>query len=483
MLNIQRTKSISFLALLALPATAMGFALSVQISALSWILTTRYGLHIEEIGLVWAAGPIAGILGQLVVGLFSDDVWLWGGRRRPFILIGGILTALMLLALPNIGLISRALGFESILGVAIAVALALDLAVNVSFNPTRSIITDLTDDGTERTRGYTLMQTVSGSFGVLAYGIGAVWDNYALIYAGVVLVLIFSCFPAAVLTEPRVLHSAQSTQATPSKALGKILWMLLPLWGFLTYDLIAVGCKMAGITRPSHWLEFTAAAMTIVCLGVTLLSRDRGPAHVREDLIEFRKILGAHAFSWIGVQAMFVYMIAFVQQRFPALDAKSGGQMLSTAFFILSVVAALLPSTVLAPMARRFGATRVHVGCLIVMAAAYALAYVYGHTAFAVYGVMALAGIGWSAIVSLPFAIMSQRVDESHIGLFMGIFNLSVVLPQLVASLGIGTLVALLPDKGGVFLVSAVSLTISAVCWLFVRADNAHAVTATTIRD
>ena len=139
----QKSRSTAFLALLALPATAMGFALSVQISALSWILTTRYGLHIDEIGLVWAAGPIAGILGQLLIGLISDDVWLWGGRRRPFILLGGILTALMLYALPNIGLISHALGTDSILGVAITVALALDLSINISFNPTRSIITDL----------------------------------------------------------------------------------------------------------------------------------------------------------------------------------------------------------------------------------------------------------------------------------------------------------------------------------------------------
>jgi len=79
MLAIQRNKAPSFLALLALPATAMGFALSVQISALSWILTTRYGLHIDEIGLVWAAGPVAGIVGQLAVGLLSDDAWFLEG--------------------------------------------------------------------------------------------------------------------------------------------------------------------------------------------------------------------------------------------------------------------------------------------------------------------------------------------------------------------------------------------------------------------
>ena len=101
----------------------MGFALCIQISALSWILSTKYGLKIDEIGLVWAAGPIAGILGQVIIGLISDNVWLWSGRaRRPFIIIGGILCSLMLLAL-QLRCRAAALGLHSILGVAIAVAL------------------------------------------------------------------------------------------------------------------------------------------------------------------------------------------------------------------------------------------------------------------------------------------------------------------------------------------------------------------------
>jgi len=472
MLAIQRRKTTSFLALLALPATAMGFALSVQISALSWILTTRYGLHIDEIGLVWAAGPVAGIVGQLAVGLLSDDVWLWGGRRRPFILVGGLLTALMLLALPHIGLISHTLGLESVLGVAITVALALDLSINISFNPTRSIITDLTDDGVERTRGYTLMQTVSGTFGVLAYGIGALFDNYALIYTGVALVLIFSVLPALLVSEPRNLHPEGAVPASAPRSTGQILRLLLPLWGILAYDVVAMTLKVIGVHRESHGLEFAAAVATLVCMVVTLRSHDRGRAHVRKDLVEFRKVLGAHAFSWLGVQAMFVYMIAFVQQRFPALDAKAGGQMLSTAFFVLSLVAAVLPSAVLSPLARRFGQLRVHTTCLFVMAAAYLAIYLYGYSPITLYAAMAVAGIGWAAIVSLPFAIMSQRVDESHIGLFMGVFNLSVVLPQLVASLGIGTLLAAIPDKGVVFLVAAGALLLSAISWLFVRRDD-----------
>ena len=84
MLSIQKKMSNAFFALLSLPATAMGFALSVQISALSWILSTKYGLDIHEIGIVWAAGPIAGILAQPIVGILSDKMWFMGGRRRPW---------------------------------------------------------------------------------------------------------------------------------------------------------------------------------------------------------------------------------------------------------------------------------------------------------------------------------------------------------------------------------------------------------------
>jgi MFS family permease len=213
MLGMQRKLSTPFLVLLTLPATAMGFALSVQISVLSWILATEYGLDLHEIGLVWAAGPLAGIIGQLLIGVISDRVWFWGGRRRPFIVVGGILAALMILALPYIGVISQRLGLDAVLGVAIAVALALDLSINVSFNPTRSLITDVTPEGIARTRGYTWMQTVSGSFGVLAYAIGAIFGNYLLIYFAAGLVVVFSVVPALLIEEPRVLPGAQPATA------------------------------------------------------------------------------------------------------------------------------------------------------------------------------------------------------------------------------------------------------------------------------
>ena len=411
MRDIQRKLTNGFYALISLPSTAMGFALSIQISALSWILTTQYHLDIHQVGIVWAAGPLAGIFGQVIIGLVSDRVWFWGGRRRPFIIIGGTLAALMLFALPNIRAVSEALGLGSLLLVATAIALTLDLAINVSFNPTRSVIADVTPAGDARTKGYTWMQTISGFFGVLAYVIGAVAGNFVLIYAGVALVLLFSVVPILFVTEPRELAAAREEERGDG---GKTQWG--QLW----------------------------------------------------------RLYAAHAFSWIGVQTMFVYIIAFIQQKMllpSSADeaARISGVVISVSFAVLNTVGFLLPAPVLEPLAKRFGRVRVHAAAVAIMAAGYFGVVIGGTTPLALYVLMGVLGVGWASIVSLPFAIMTEKVDKSRTGFFMGIFNLSVVLPQLFVSLVLGKVVLDAPDKSVIFIISGCALALSALCWIFVH--------------
>jgi MFS family permease len=98
------------------------------------------------------------------------------------------------------------------------------------------------------------------------------------------------------------------------------------------------------------------------------------------------------------------------------------------------------------------------------MAAAYlAIAFV-ARTPAMLYLLMAVVGIGWSAVVSLPFAIMSEKVDKSRMGFFMGLFNLSVVLPQL-ASTCVGFVLAGSADKSSLFYICAGCLGISSLLW------------------
>lgn len=408
MLDMQKRLTNSFYAIIALPSTAMGFALCIQISALSWLLSTKYNLQIHEIGIVWAAGPTAGILGQMIIGLISDKTWFWGGRRRPFILIGGALAALMVFLLPRIDVVADMLGIGNLLVVAVIVALTLDLSINIGFNPTRSLIADVTPDGEARTRGFTWMQTISGFWGVMAYLIGAFIDNYALISVGVFIVFAFSVVPMFFVEEPRHL-APQGEQAAATATEWGQLW----------------------------------------------------------------RIYFAHGFSWIGIQAMFVYIIAFIQQHIvpaglAAEQASSqSGKVIAISFAVMNIVGFLLPALVLAPLAAKIGRVRTQAGCIALMAVGYfGIAFV-ARTPAMLYALMAVVGIGWAAVVSLPFAIMSEKVDKSRMGFFMGVFNLSVVIPQLMAT-GIGFVLASAADKSVLFLICGACLSVSGMLWMLV---------------
>ena len=411
MLTIQKKLTNLFYVILGLPSTAMGFALSIQIAVLSWILRTKYHLEIDQIGIVWAAGPIAGILGQPLIGLISDKVWFWGGRRRPFIIIGGLLAAMMIFALPNIDRINNFFGLGSLMAVAITVALTLDLSINISFNPTRSIIADVTPAGTARTKGYTWMQSISNLFGSGAYLMGALIGNYFLIYAGVIIVFLFSIGPLFFIAEPRELkreldEAGDEIQATKTK------------WG------------------------------------------------------ELFKLYFAHGFSWLGIQTMFIYIIAFIEQKIHPENNIQTGQMIGWSFFILNAVGSIWPAFLLEPVSKKIGRVNTHILAVASMAIGYFGIVFFARNAFSLYALMMILTFGWAAVVSLPFAIMSEKVDKSRMGFFMGIFNLSVVLPQLISSFLIGRVINHAVDKSLIFIISGASLAISALLWIFVTDES-----------
>ena len=507
MLPFQKKLSNSFYAMLSLPATAMGFGLAVQIAVLSWLLSTKYGLDTRDIGLVWAMGPLGGLIGQIVIGIISDKVWVWNGRRRAFILVGGVLAALGLLSLPNIGIIQSGLGIDGILGVAIVVSLTIDLAINVSFNPTRAIIADVTPEGRPRTKGYTWMQTISGSFGVLAYLIGAIWGNYVLIYFGVVLILLFSIIPPFFIKEPRHLghygkdedeaaaadKAMQESTGVKKVTLGEILMTILPLWGFLLYALYGIFGRVGLIpVLPNYWFEMFCIVLTVIVMVYTMSQKELGVSKEKDGLIGFRKILAAHSFTWIGMQTIFIYLFAFVRYRIPeladiqidpsiltedaALEAarvqaidNTVGRIVNWSLFSLNLVAAIIPVFILEPMAARFGRVRTHAFCIAIMSLGALNILFFGYSPVIIYLLMAIVGIGWAATISLPFAIMSQKIPQNRMGFYMGLFNLSVTLPMFVSSFGMAEIVDAAENKSIIFILLAITAALSAALWSFIR--------------
>ncbi len=485
MLNIQKKMSNPFLALLGLPATAVGFALSTQIAALSWILSNKYGLDIHDVAFVWLAGPIAGIFGQVIVGLISDNVWFMGGRRRPFIMIGGMVSTLAFLSLPHIRGISHITGITDIILIASIIALFLDLSVNVTFNPARSIIADLTPEGKVRTSGYVWMQIMSGFFGVFAYFLSMVFGNEALLYIAAVIVFLTAVFPILFIQEKKDLETAQTT-TQETYGVWQIFKEIFPLYGFLVFGIFSLFFHFfTDALAAWHNPVLICALAYSVIIGTVIIIQG---IKSKSNRNEFQKIMLAHSFTWVAFQSMFILSGFFIEnQILPNIDiskisanwfaekltgvtqtpGSSVGNMVSLGFFILNFVGAVFP-LILQSIAKRIGRVKTYIAALAFSAVGYFYIAYFSRVEIDFYIGMLLVGIGWSAVISIVFAIMSERVNPAKMGLYMGVFNLAVVLPQMMSN-GVANVIKATGNHQLLYIFCGLLVTTSVIFWMFVK--------------
>lgn len=474
----------AFLALLGLPATAVGFALSTQIAALSWILSNKYGLDIHDVAFVWLAGPIAGIFGQVIVGLLSDNVWFMGGRRRPFIIIGGLVSTIAFLALPNISGISKITGVTDIILIASVIALFLDLSVNVTFNPARSIIADLTPEGKIRTAGFVWMQIISGFFGVFAYFLSMVFGNETLLYIAALIVFLTAVFPILFIQEKKEQEVAQTS--AEKFGIWQIFKEIYPLYGFLVFGVFSLffhffTAQMQALHNP---VLIGALAYSVI-IGIMIIVQGlRNPSNQNE----FQKIMLAHSFTWVAFQSMFIMSGFFIEnQIMPNLSvnaitanwfaekltgnaqnaASSIGNIVSLGFLILNFIGAIFP-LVLQAIAKSIGRVKTYIGALSFSAIGYFYVAYFSRVEVDFYIGMFLVGIGWSAVISIVFAIMSERVNPAKMGVFMGVFNLAVVLPQMMSN-GVANIIKETGNHQLLYIFCGGLVTCSIVFWMFVK--------------
>ena len=127
-----------------------------------------------------------------------------------------------------------------------------------------------------------------------------------------------------------------------------------------------------------------------------------------------------------------------------------------------------MPMLLLEPLSKRIGKVKVYRIAIACMTAGYFLLYAAGNIEAVFYVGMIICGIGWSAVISIVYAIMTEKVNARKMGMYMGLFNFSIVLPSMMTP-GISKLVNDAEDYSLLFLVIAICLLVSFVCWLFVR--------------
>ena len=442
--------------LLSAPSGGLAIALTTQITALSWLLQSRYHLAIDNIALVWAAGPLAGIIGQLAVGHASDRSWWLGGRRRPYLLMSGVLSAAALLALPHLDAISHLLGGVSLVLIAGMVALALDVAINVGLNPARALVADIVPAGHARSLTFAYMQTLSGVLGVGITIVGAWFGNLWMILVAAILALPLTAAPAFWVREPREIATNEAPSGLTFPLLASMLLPIAPATLFVLVVSVAGGVGAHLTILP---LALATAGLTAL-LAIPILGSRR-----RDQVALSRRILFAQGLSWIGIFSMFVFLAPVARENLPMLGDDRVGRDLAIALGLFNLMAALAPLTLLMSLTRRFRRAHVHAAALTTMGLSFAAIGLIVHTETALWLCMGMAGIGWGSLVSLPYAMFCDRVDARRLGLMLGVFNLAVVIPQLVVSLGLGAIAPSLASRGELFVIAAIALFAASAVW------------------
>ena len=389
------------------------------------------GASPEEIPMLWLAAPLTGLLVQPIIGHLSDHTWSprWG-RRRPYFLIGAILSSLALIAMPN----------SSTLWMAAGLLWILDASINVSMEPFRAFVSDLLPPG-ERTRGFAMQSFFIGLGAVIASSLPWMMKNWFGVAAG---------GEGAI---PRTVELSFYVGA--AAFLGAVLYTVLTTRERPPADLAAFEARRARTGGIG------AAAGEIATA-------------VREMPRAMKQLALVQLFTWLGLFCMWLYFsTAVATEIFGAADASApryqeGIEWAGVCFSAYSLVCFLF-AFVLPPLADRVGRKATHALCLLAGAVGLGSVAVIADPTWLLASMVGV-GIAWASILSMPYAILAGSIPEGKTGIYMGIFNFFIVIPEIVASLGFGWVMSSLlgNDRMAAVVAGGASLAIAAGLTLLV---------------
>lgn len=461
------------------------FGFALQNANVSRIFQTL-GASMEAIPVLWIAAPLTGLIVQPIVGYLSDRTWTRLGRRRPYFLIGAVLATLALFAMPN----------SPTLWIAAGLLWVLDASINISMEPFRAFVGDQLPTS-QRAGGYAMQSFFIGVGSVIAsalpyalahYGIGNTAEpggvpdtvRYAFYFGGAVLLL--SVGWTVLRTReypPEILRAHDSTPRAPQRALDVArarrngsIWLVVGAAG-------AYAVLRFGLDRQLYILAGLLVAYGLALILVGLLRRDGAFAQIIGDLhdmpAEMRKLAVVQFFSWFALFAMWIYTTAAVTQVHygssdPASAAYNEGANWVGVLFAAYNGFAALAAIAIPWMVRRIGLRLSHL-INVGLGGLGLLSFLLIRDPHWLLLSMLGVGFAWASILSLPYALLSDSVPAEKMGVFMGIFNFFIVIPQLVAASLLGFL--LKTWFGGqpmqALAIGGVSLIVSGLCVLRVR--------------
>lgn len=411
------------------------------------------GSNIDELAFLWIAGPVTGLLVQPLIGHFSDRTWLGRlGRRRPYFLGGAILAAFALTGMPH----------SSVLLVAAVMLWMLDAALNIAMEPFRAFVADMVNDN-ERAAGYAMQTVFIGAGAVLgslapaaftALGISNVAAAGEIpasvrygFYLGAAAILAAVLWTVITTREYSPEEMRRFDAAEPEGTTGAP--QVAPRHGFAW---AAAGAAMLaivaelGLDRQLYVLGGALVAFGLAQIANRALAargaNDNVLGHILSDLAQMprrmKRLALTQFFSWIALFIMWIYTTPVVTRYvFGTVDTTSkayndGADWVGVLFSVYNGVAALAAFG-LPLLARRIGPARTHMVGLLCGATGYA-AFLFIRDAQLLMLPMVGIGIAWASILTMPYVILSAALPQHKLGIYMGIFNFFIVLPQLLVA-------------------------------------------------
>jgi maltose/moltooligosaccharide transporter len=363
------------------------------------------GARDDQIPLLWLAAPLTGFIVQPIIGAMSDRTWGPLGRRRPYFLAGAILSSAALVLMPNAGSLWMAAGLLWV----------LDASINISMEPFRAFVADnLVEE--QRGTGFTMQSLFIGAGAVIA-----------------------GLLPWVLKHAFGITSETASAGVIPANVriafyIGAVAFLGAVLWTVLT----------SKEYPPENMEEFRAAK-----------AKSGGFAHLLHEIPDalrqmprtMKYLAVVQFFTWLGLFCMWLHFSNAVPVIFGASNTDSpefkagaewAGVCYATKDFVTFGAAFLLMALV-----TRVDRRKVHAVSLALGAAGLiAVGFIHGEEhKWLLLGALALGGIAWASILSMPYAMLAGALPPQRMGVYMGIFNFFIVLPEIIAALTFGPLV------------------------------------------
>lgn len=440
LINMKTLPKLPFIRIFFLSFGFLGVQIgySLQNGNTSRILSAL-GANVEHLSYFWLAAPLAGLIVQPIIGLSSDRIWTRLGRRIPFILGGAIVSALAMFFMPNSEFFAYLLPpvfFGAFM------LLFMDTSFNVTMQPFRALVGDMVPDE-QRNLGYSVQ-----SFLINAGAVVGSFLPFVLTWLGIA-----------------------NTPAPGGKVAPTVIWSFYIGGASLLLTVLVTSLTTREYPPEEYEKYHQITAEEKAHKSLASLIRDIPPTMWQLAVVQF--------FSWFALFLMWVYTTDGVAQHVWATDPvdktsaayNEAGNWVGVLFGIYSLIAALY-STLIPKIAGKLGRKGTYMVSLLAGSIGF-ISMLFIRDRYGLIISMAGIGIAWAAILAMPYAILSAALPASKMGVYMGLFNATITIPQIAAGLMGGVILTLLGKQAISMLgVAGVSMLLASLSVMIVKTST-----------